>query len=90
VNLRTVHFQLLGVPKFKKGADTVEAGKTHRRAYFQDHGWIDTPILRRSSLSVGVKVNGPAIVEQHDTTIVVNPGQYAEVDDASNLFIRNC
>jgi N-methylhydantoinase A len=90
VNLRTVHFQHLGVPKFKKGADTVEAGKTYRRAYFQDHGWIDTPILRRSSLSVGVKVNGPAIVEQHDTTIVVNPGQYAEVDDASNLFIRNC
>jgi N-methylhydantoinase A len=88
VNLRTVHFQRLGVPSFRKEADGAPGGATTRRAYFADHGWLTTPILPRSGIAVGRRVPGPAIVEQHDTTIVVNPGQHAEVDEPGNLFIR--
>jgi N-methylhydantoinase A len=88
VNLRTVHFQHLGMPNFQKGTDDLGEGETTRPAYFADHGWRDTPILRRSGLTVGATVSGPTIVEQHDTTIVINPGQIAEVDKFGNLFIR--
>ena len=88
VNLRTVHFQRLSVPNFHKAPDTVTLSEHTRQAYFLGLGWVETPILRRSSLNVGERVRGPVIVEQHDTTIVVYPGQYTEVDEAGNLFIR--
>ena len=88
VNLRTVHFQRLSVPNFRKDVDAARESVTTRRCYFADHGWLDTAIHPRSRLAVGARVRGPAIVEQHDTTIVVYPGQYAEVDEARNLFIR--
>lgn len=88
VNLRTVHFQRLKAPRFRRHIDSVDEEGTFRRAYFGELGWVETPIFRRASLRVGGRVKGPAIVEQHDTTIVVYPGQHAEVDEPGNLFIR--
>jgi N-methylhydantoinase A len=35
----------------------------------------------------GEAISGPAIVEQADTTMVVYPGQRAEVDSTGNLVI---
>ena len=52
-----------------------------RRAWF-DGAWHDTPIYRREQLAVGAQFDGPAIVEQLDTTTVVEPGDRVEVDAA--------
>ena len=50
-------------------------------------GWLDTPIFDRASLGRGATLAGPAIVEQPDTTVVIDPGATAIVDDLSNLVI---
>ena len=37
-----------------------------------EHGWITAPVLRRGDLT-GEPVQGPLIVEEYDTTIIVPP-----------------
>jgi N-methylhydantoinase A len=58
----------------------------HRRAWF-DGGWHDTPVYRREQLGVGAELTGPAIVEQLDTTTVIEPGDRVRVDAFGNLEI---
>jgi N-methylhydantoinase A len=50
-------------------------------------GWFDTAIFDRASLGGGVTLVGPAIVEQPDTTVVIDPGATALVDGLGNLVI---
>jgi N-methylhydantoinase A len=57
-----------------------------RRAWF-DGGWHDTPVYRREQLGVGAELTGPAIVEQLDTTSVIEPGDHMRVDALGNLEI---
>ena len=58
-----------------------------RRAYFgREHGWIETPVLRRSDL--GATRAGPLIVEEYDATCLVPPGARAELDDGGNIVIE--
>ncbi|HEM45557.1 MAG TPA: hydantoinase/oxoprolinase family protein, partial [Alphaproteobacteria bacterium] len=57
-----------------------------RRVWYPS-GWRDTPIYRRTELGRGSRLSGPAIVEQMDTTIVLEPGCTAEADDLGNLVV---
>jgi len=50
-------------------------------------GWFDTPIFDRASLGREATLAGPAIVEQPDTTVVIDPGATATVDSIGNLVI---
>ncbi len=47
-----------------------------------------TRILRRESLGPGSVLEGPAIIEQLDTTTVLPPGFRALVDESGNLIVR--
>ncbi len=47
---------------------------------------LDTPIYDRASLPAGARVEGPAIFQQLDSTVVVPPGVTAEIDE--HLIIR--
>jgi N-methylhydantoinase A len=50
-------------------------------------GWFDTRVFDRASLGRGAALAGPAIVEQPDTTVVIDPGATAVVDALGNLVI---
>ncbi|MBL6428990.1 MAG: hydantoinase/oxoprolinase family protein [Maritimibacter sp.] len=66
--------------------DVAEAIIETQPAYF--HGeWIDTPHIDRDRLATGARIEGPAIVRQYDTTTVLLPDHYAEVDETGNLMI---
>ena len=67
---------------------TLEAACVGRRAVWFDGGWIDTPIYRRERLPVEAPFEGPAIVEQLDTTVVVEPGNRVTRDGSGNLLIH--
>jgi N-methylhydantoinase A len=58
-----------------------------RPAYF-DGTWVDTPHYDRNRLAIGARVTGPAIIRQYDTTTVLLPNHFAEVDSHGNLLIR--
>ena len=63
-----------------------EACRGTRPVWF-DGGWHDTPLYRREWLPVGAEFTGPAIVEQLDTTIVIEPGNRVRRDDIGNLLV---
>ncbi|MCP8970095.1 hydantoinase/oxoprolinase family protein [Ectobacillus ponti] len=57
------------------------------QAYF-DGAFQKTPIYDRKLLQPNNRIAGPAIVVQKDTTTLVQPGFYAEVDQYMNLLIH--
>ena len=52
-----------------------------------EEGWSDTPVYRREHLAVDAEFSGPAIVEQLDTTTVIEPGDRVRVDPMGNLVV---
>ena len=71
------------VPRGGNGHDA--AGVT--RQVWYESGWQDTPIYHRDNLPPGAEFDGPAIVEQLDTTTVFEPECQVKVDSAGNLII---
>ena len=67
-------------------SDPGHAGAGRRSVRFQD-GRCETPVLQRESLGPGSTLDGPAIVEQLDTTTVLPPGFRTETDDSGNLIV---
>jgi N-methylhydantoinase A len=68
-------------------ADSVEAATVGRRQVWFTDGWHDTPIMHREKLPLRASFAGPAIVEQLDTTTVIEPGNTVEVDAVGNLIV---
>ena len=57
-----------------------------RQVYFgRSRGLLETPIRRRQDIS-GTQ-NGPLIVEEPDTTVVVPPGWSVSLDEYANLVL---
>ena len=69
-------------------APSVAAALRTTRPVWFDGGWHDTPVLRREALPADARFDGPAIVEQLDTTVVVEPGFSARRDKLGNLVLE--
>jgi len=55
--------------------------------YFRSHGQVPTPVYRRDALLAGNRIPGPALIEEHASTTVVQPGDELTVDDCGNLHV---
>jgi N-methylhydantoinase A len=76
-----------GVPAVTRSTRPEPVPPPPRRAYFgAPHGWVETPVLRRSELSVPRA--GPLIVEEYDSTCVVPPGARASLDAGGSILIE--
>ena len=72
-------------------APTNTEGNSHigERAVWIGDGWHETPIYERLTLPVGSVVSGPAILEQSDATIFIEPGMCGKVDGFGNLIVQS-
>jgi N-methylhydantoinase A len=62
--------------------------KRRRRVCFEAaDGYVDTPLHQRGDLGPGVRVEGPAIVEEFGSTIPLHPGFSARVDERLNIIV---
>jgi N-methylhydantoinase A len=70
---------------------TPSLASTQRRrpAFFGTGGAIETQVYRGSELQPGATLDGPAIIEEPTTTIVVYPGMTATVSAVGHYIIRN-
>jgi len=90
LNLRS---EIVGVrPKFDLSTlaprtDGAAQPKSVRQVHFTDR-WEDTAIYNRLDLPVGAKIVGPAILEQPDTTVLIEPGMTGRVDRFGNTVIE--
>ena len=94
VNLKTSvigerpDFDLGRIMDARLRAKTVENARIGTRQVWFDGEWLETAIYARDKLPSGGQFVGPAIVEQMDTTIVVEPGNTVLVDEDGNLSIE--
>jgi N-methylhydantoinase A len=69
-------------------APTLASTQRRRAAFFGTGGAIETPVYRASELRPGASLDGPAIIEEPTTTIVVYPGMTATVSAVGHFIIR--
>lgn len=91
VNVRTTVIgvrERLDLALFRPLADnTLDGARAGTRRVFFDGRWLDTAIYRRDGLPVDAVIEGPAIVEQFDATLVIDPGATARTDGVGNIVI---
>ena len=93
VNLRVEAIGIVEKPvlqKIRTNYRTIDSALIeYRNVYF---GTIDdftkTPVYDRKKIPVGAEIQGPAIIEQYDSTTVVNPGWVCKIDSYGNLILR--
>jgi N-methylhydantoinase A len=90
VNVRVVAVSQVPKLTFQPlGTAKEDALRRHRCALFEESGeYVQTPIYERARLSPGSTIQGPAIIEQLDSTTVVLPGQRAVVDAYGTLAVH--
>ena len=64
-----------------------EACQIGERKIYANGQWLRAGVFDRLRLNVGAMIEGPALLEQSDATIYVDPGLQARVDDYGNLII---
>jgi len=90
VNVRTVVIGARATTALPQGAAVSDATLQPtgvRRVHFGG-AWHLTPVYLRESLLPGMTLDGPAIVEQSDTTTVIEPDMTLSVDRHANLLIK--
>jgi N-methylhydantoinase A len=63
--------------------------KGKRNAYLPDSGdYIEVPVYDRYALSTGAEIEGPAIVEERESTLVMNGPGKARIDEFGNIIVQ--
>ena len=70
-----------------RGGSLQRAGREPRPVYIGGR-WNETPVYARLDLPRDAVVSGPAILEQPDATIVVEPGYAGRVDEFGNVVLK--
>ena len=75
--------------RYPERGEASAALKGSRPVYFKEAGgFVDTQVFLRDRFASGASFEGPAIVEQMDSTTVIPPSTRATVDDYLNLIIE--
>jgi N-methylhydantoinase A len=68
-------------------AGTVAEARRETRSVWFD-GEMSTPVYERAALPTGARVDGPAVVEGSESTLVVRPDDTVTVDTDGNLLVE--
>lgn len=82
VHLNVTALGLTSKPHFPKLAKGKAAQpRSRREVYFRGQGYLDCPIYSRETLSAGIRIEGPAIIEELDSTTLLHPLQVLTVTE---------
>ncbi|MFD0824187.1 hydantoinase/oxoprolinase family protein [Neobacillus sp. M.A.Huq-85] len=91
VNLHLTGFGRVDKPELRKmeekGKSFAQALKEERPVYYKEDGWVPTAVYDRNYMEPGMKVTGPAIIEEPSTSTVIYSKQSLVVDPYGNLII---
>ena len=75
-----------GAPELTPSGDPLSAREV-RSVWHDDRGWLDTKVYTGTSLGVGHTIAGPALIEEHTTTVLLGPDDTLVVDGTGNFMI---
>ena len=90
INIRvSMKADVPGVDVTADAAGAVTDPKTgSRSAYFPENGeFVETTVYNRNAMTPGYRFEGPAIVEESESTLILGPGVQARVDNQLNLIV---
>ena len=61
--------------------------RSHREVYFKESGQISCPIYDRGDLSASAEIEGPAVIQESSSTVIVYPGQRAAATEFGTIEI---
>jgi N-methylhydantoinase A len=97
IGIRVLNLRVAAIGRRKKfdlallappSEGSVEAAKRTTRNVWIDGAWHEAGIYRRLELPLGAVIPGPAILEQPDTTILIEADLVGEVDKFGNLIVK--
>jgi N-methylhydantoinase A len=91
VNLKVLGIGLVPKPEIgevKRDANLKDALKKPRKVWFRDFDFVETAIYERGLMPIGATFDGPAIIEQPDTTTVIPPKSKCKIDKYGNIIIK--
>ena len=95
VRIVTTRVSVIGVRRrsaewngFGSEAAPLDQASIGRRPVYFDNGFVECPVYERGLLGAGVRIDGPAVIEQPDSTTVVEPGTSAVVGPGGTLIVR--
>jgi N-methylhydantoinase A len=75
-----------GIPRLEHRPG--DAPRPATRPVYFNGAFCETPVFQRGALPAGMRIEGPAVIEEFGSTIVVFPGQMLEVDPHGILIVR--
>ena len=83
---------LVEMPRRPSGLDSPQnAIASKRQVFFEEAGgFVQTNIFHFERLAPGSNVNGPAILEGMDSTVLINPGWAGQIDEYGNCVMEPC
>lgn len=76
----------IDLPAYTHARDTSKDGT--RPVFFRADGFRETRVIQRYSLPAGTELNGPLILEEVDSTTLLEPGDSLTVDPQGSLVIQ--
>ena len=78
------------MPRIPSGDDGDKGTVVEQRQVFFEEasGYVPCPVYRRNGLRPGESLEGPAILDGMDSTVIINPGWDALIDDYGNCIMR--
>lgn len=84
----TVRYPGIPMDLLRRSGEGVAKPRALRKAYFPEaHGFVDCPVYLHGGLPVGAHIQGPALVEAPESTIVLFPGDQGVMDAYGNLIL---
>lgn len=90
VNLRAVAIGVVPkveLKKHKKAGGSVAKARTGTQKICVRGKWVGAGVYERAKLQPENRIEGPAIVTQSDSTTLILPGHYGQVDAYQNILI---
>ena len=77
----------VGLGEYPRMTTSVESALRSRRPAWFGGRFEDTPVYDGDKIGHGHRIEGPAVVEERFTTLLIPPGQVAEVDWNGNYVV---
>ena len=79
---------VISLPEAAATGTSDNALKGHRPVYFSEsRSYVDTPVYDRYALGRDTSIQGPAIVEERESTAVIGPRGTGVIDEFANLVV---
>ena len=91
-----VNFKVRGVgrvvkPRFRGlPAGSADAGQAYtgsRQVFFRQTGWVECPTYDRSKLVANNRIDGPAVINEFDSTVLLLPDRTVMVNEFGDLIM---